>query len=100
MLLDAGNYYFGNLWYQKYKGGSDVKYVNNIGYDAMGAGQCEFFTGTTELFDFLKNQDPSVVTVITNLDFSADSISNCKKQVRVFLIEVNVKRQYTLCPYI
>ncbi|GMH85045.1 hypothetical protein TrVE_jg5134 [Triparma verrucosa] len=80
LLLDAGNYYFGNLWYQKYKGGSDVKYVNNIGYDAMGAGQCEFFTGTTELFDFLKNQDPSVVTVITNLDFSADSISNCKKQ--------------------
>lgn len=46
----------------------------------MGAGQCEFFSGTTELFNFLKVQNPSIVTTITNLDMSADAIINCKKQ--------------------
>jgi 2',3'-cyclic-nucleotide 2'-phosphodiesterase (5'-nucleotidase family) len=83
LLVDAGNYYFGSLWYAAYKGLSDIPYVTNLGYDVMGAGSNEFFSGSTEYFNFLKDQLPSVVTVVTNLDISGDPINNCVKSGQV-----------------
>jgi len=79
VLVDAGNYYFGSTRYQMHKGLGDVPFINELAYDVMGAGQCEFFSGTRELEDYLKVQDPSIVTVISNLDVLADSIATCKK---------------------
>ena len=58
VLIDAGNYYFGSTRYQMHKGLGDVPFINALGYDAMGTGQCEFFSGTQELNDYLKIQDP------------------------------------------
>ncbi|MEK4062157.1 MULTISPECIES: 5'-nucleotidase C-terminal domain-containing protein [Paenibacillus] len=42
VLLDAGDVFSGTLYFTQFKGQADIKFMNNIGYDAMTFGNHEF----------------------------------------------------------
>ncbi|WNS41792.1 S-layer homology domain-containing protein [Paenibacillus sp. MMS20-IR301] len=42
VLLDAGDVFSGTLYFNQFKGQADIKFMNNIGYDAMTFGNHEF----------------------------------------------------------
>lgn len=42
VLLDAGDVFSGTLYFTQFKGQADIKFMNNMGYDAMTFGNHEF----------------------------------------------------------
>ena len=79
LLLDAGDVFSGDLYFNAFEGEADLKFMNYIGYDAMTFGNHEFDLGSTEaghksLATFVKNAKFPMVSA--NVDFSEDALFN------------------------
>ncbi|HLG27043.1 MAG TPA: 5'-nucleotidase C-terminal domain-containing protein [Paenisporosarcina sp.] len=77
LLLDAGDVFSGDLYFNKYKGEADLAFMNYIGYDAMTFGNHEFDLGSTTdghkaLSEFVANAEFPMVS--SNVDFSKDAL--------------------------
>ena len=77
ILLDAGDVFSGDLYFNLFKGQATLEMMEYLGYDAMTFGNHEFDLGATDeghqaLADFVKNA--SFPLVSANVDFSADSL--------------------------
>lgn len=77
ILLDAGDVFSGDLYFNLFKGQASLEMMEYLGYDAMTFGNHEFdLGGSTEghqaLAEFVKNA--SFPMVSANVDFSADSL--------------------------
>lgn len=77
LLLDAGDVFSGDLYFNKYKGEADLAFMNYIGYDAMTFGNHEFDLGSTTdghkaLSEFVENAEFPMVS--SNVDFSKDAL--------------------------
>lgn len=75
LLLDAGDVFSGTLYFNKFKGQADLKFMNNLGYDAMTFGNHEFDLGSSPeghqaLVDFIEGANFPFVS--TNVNFSGD----------------------------
>jgi 5'-nucleotidase/UDP-sugar diphosphatase len=83
LLLDAGDVFSGTLYFTKFKGQSDLEFMNYVGYDAMTFGNHEFDLGKSEdghkaLAEFVENADFPFVSA--NTDFSNDSLFDSLEQ--------------------
>ncbi|MFF2909416.1 5'-nucleotidase C-terminal domain-containing protein [Paenibacillus sp. NPDC057934] len=67
ILLDAGDVFSGTLYYTKFEGLADLKFMNYIGYDAMTFGNHEFDNGLPTLKKFIDKADFPFVS--SNIDF-------------------------------
>jgi 5'-nucleotidase/UDP-sugar diphosphatase len=79
LLLDAGDVFSGDLYFNKYQGEADLAFMNYIGYDAMTFGNHEFDLGSSPaghqaLADFIDRAEFPLVS--TNVDFSKDDLFN------------------------
>jgi 5'-nucleotidase/UDP-sugar diphosphatase len=77
LLLDAGDVFSGDLYFNKYQGEADLAFMNYIGYDAMTFGNHEFDLGSSAaghqaLADFISGAEFPFVS--TNVDFSKDNL--------------------------
>ena len=77
LLLDAGDVFSGDLYFNKYQGEADLAFMNYIGYDAMTFGNHEFDLGSSTsghqaLADFIEGAEFPLVSA--NVDFSNDSL--------------------------
>jgi 5'-nucleotidase/UDP-sugar diphosphatase len=77
VLLDAGDVFSGDLYFNKFKGQASVEMMNYLGYDAMTFGNHEFDLGSTTeghkgLVDFIKGAEFPLVSA--NVDFSKDPL--------------------------
>lgn len=75
LLLDAGDVFSGTLYFNEFKGQADLKFMNNLGYDAMTFGNHEFDLGSSAeghqaLVDFIEGANFPFVS--SNVNFSAD----------------------------
>ncbi|MFC4354173.1 5'-nucleotidase C-terminal domain-containing protein [Chryseomicrobium palamuruense] len=75
LLLDAGDVFSGDLYFNLFKGQADLPLMNYMGYDAMVFGNHEFdlgddTAGHKELADFVKGTQFPMLG--GNLDFSKD----------------------------
>lgn len=71
LLLDAGDWFQGSLFFTRYKGESSAAFMNRLGYDAMVPGNHEFDEGPETLADFVRAVQFPVVG--TNLRASSGS---------------------------
>ncbi len=62
LLLDAGDWFQGSLFYSLFKGMEAQKFMNILGYDAMTLGNHEFDGGVEALGDFIEGLDFKVVS--------------------------------------
>lgn len=69
LLLDAGDYTMGTVFFTVFEGEADRDVMNMVGYDAMTLGNHEFDKGNEGMLKFLTGLDTPVVN--TNIDFSA-----------------------------
>ncbi|WP_429668304.1 bifunctional 2',3'-cyclic-nucleotide 2'-phosphodiesterase/3'-nucleotidase [Bacillus gobiensis] len=60
ILLDAGDVFSGNLYFTKWNGLADLKFMNMMGYDAMTFGNHEFDKGPKVLSQFIKGDSSAV----------------------------------------
>lgn len=77
ILLDAGDVFSGDLYFNLFEGQATLEMMEYLGYDAMTFGNHEFDLGASDeghraLADFVKNA--SFPMVAANVDFSADSL--------------------------
>lgn len=75
LLLDAGDVFSGTLYFNEFKGQADLKFMNNLGYDAMTFGNHEFDLGSSPeghqaLADFIEGANFPFVS--SNVNFSGD----------------------------
>lgn len=70
MLLDAGDWFQGSLFYSYYKGAAAAEMMNKIGYEAMAVGNHEFDDGPGVLADFARAVDFPLL--MANADISAE----------------------------
>ncbi|WP_234532610.1 chitobiase/beta-hexosaminidase C-terminal domain-containing protein, partial [Paenibacillus pseudetheri] len=73
ILLDAGDVFSGTLYFNKYLGQADLRFMNLVGYDAMTFGNHEFDKHEKEpevLSKFIGNAKFPFVS--SNVNFSAD----------------------------
>lgn len=74
ILVDAGDVFSGTLFYNKYKGLADVKFMNMIGYDAMIPGNHEFDDGPSAFAKFIKEAQFPILS--SNIDYSGNEDLN------------------------
>ena len=79
LLLDAGDVFSGDLYFNAFEGQADLAFMNYIGYDAMTFGNHEFDLGSSaeghaSLAEFVKNANFPLVSA--NVDFSQDALFN------------------------
>lgn len=60
ILLDAGDVFSGDLYFTKWNGLADLKFMNMMGYDAMTFGNHEFDKGPKVLSQFFKGDSSDV----------------------------------------
>lgn len=77
ILLDAGDTFSGDLYFQLFKGQATLEIMNHLGYDAMTFGNHEFDLGGSEeghkaLADFVKGAGFPMVAA--NVDFTEDAL--------------------------
>jgi len=70
VLLDAGDQFQGTLFYTEYKGDEAVKFMHELGYQAMAVGNHEFDDGPVNLGRFLDQVKFPIVSA--NIDASAE----------------------------
>ena len=83
LRVDAGDYFFGSLWYDQFKGQKSADYINaNDLYDAMSVGSAELFEGPSTFVTYADDVKPPFV--LSNYDFSQDSaLMTCRKAQNV-----------------
>lgn len=72
LLLDAGDVFYGTLYFTKYWGQADLWYMNYLHYDAMTLGNHEFDKNSNVLADFIKGMTFPVVS--SNVNVTNDSV--------------------------
>lgn len=74
LLLDAGDVFSGDLYFNEFKGEESVAMMNLLGYDAMTLGNHEFDLGNghKELANFVKSSKFPIVSA--NVDFSKEAL--------------------------
>lgn len=74
LLLDAGDVFSGDLYFNEFKGAESVAMMNLLGYDAMTLGNHEFDLGNghKELANFVKSAKFPIVSA--NVDFSKEPL--------------------------
>jgi 2',3'-cyclic-nucleotide 2'-phosphodiesterase (5'-nucleotidase family) len=77
ILLDAGDVFSGDLYFNAYEGQADVAMMNYLGYDAMTFGNHEFDLGGSaeghkSLTEFIKAANFPLIS--SNVDFSKDPL--------------------------
>ena len=77
ILLDAGDVFSGDLYFNAFEGAADVEMMNYLGYDAMTFGNHEFDLGSSadghkSLTEFIKAAKFPMVSA--NVDFSKDDL--------------------------
>ncbi|MFB1082181.1 5'-nucleotidase C-terminal domain-containing protein [Jeotgalibacillus sp. JSM ZJ347] len=75
LLVDAGDYLTGTLYWQQFQGSAELDFMNHMGYDAVTFGNHEFDNGSgvdghRALQNFVTNAEFPFVG--TNVDFSGD----------------------------
>lgn len=70
VLLNGGDTFQGTLFFNVYLGLADVAFMNQVGYQAMAAGNHEFDRGSKVLADFARLANFPILAA--NLDVSAD----------------------------
>ncbi len=68
LLLDAGDFVMGTIYYTIFEGMAEQEILNMMAYDAMTLGNHEFDKGPSELADYLSELDSPIVS--TNINFS------------------------------
>ncbi|RLW68343.1 MAG: hypothetical protein B6D68_03810 [spirochete symbiont of Stewartia floridana] len=68
LLLDAGDYVMGTVYYSVFEGEADRKVMNLLDYDAMTLGNHEFDYGNPGLMNFISELETPIVG--TTIDFS------------------------------
>lgn len=68
ILLDAGDVFSGTLYFTKFEGLADLKFMNYIGYDAMIFGNHEFDKGLPTLRAFVNKAEFPFIS--SNIDFT------------------------------
>ena len=68
LLLDAGDYVMGTVYYTVFEGPADRDVMNLLDYDAMTLGNHEFDKGNPGMLSFMKGLETPVVNA--NIDFS------------------------------
>ncbi|AWE09299.1 bifunctional metallophosphatase/5'-nucleotidase [Lysinibacillus sp. 2017] len=76
LLVDAGDVFSGTLYFNEFKGSTDLKFMNLMGYDIMTFGNHEFDLGSSveghqALVNFIKGAKFPFVS--SNIDFSRDA---------------------------
>ncbi|MCK0166346.1 5'-nucleotidase/apyrase family protein [Jannaschia sp. S6380] len=71
LLLDAGDWFQGSLFYTQYKGDLAAEFMTKLGYDAMAVGNHEFDDGPEGLADFVKQVEFPVLSA--NIDVSQNN---------------------------
>lgn len=71
LLLHAGDVFSGTLFFNKYEGLADLKFMNMLGYHAMTIGNHEFDNGPKALANFVKEAKFPVLSA--NIDFSKEN---------------------------
>jgi len=69
LLLDAGDYTMGTVFFTVFEGEADRDVMNIIGYDAMTLGNHEFDKGNAGMLKFFEGLETPIVNA--NIDFSA-----------------------------
>ncbi|MBU0903926.1 MAG: 5'-nucleotidase C-terminal domain-containing protein [Firmicutes bacterium] len=77
ILLDAGDVFSGDLYFNAFEGQADVAMMNYLGYDAMTFGNHEFDLGSSaeghkSLTEFIKAANFPLIS--SNVDFSKDPL--------------------------
>ena len=77
LLLDAGDVFSGDLYFNEFQGQASLELMNELGYDAMVFGNHEFDLGSSEfghqaLVDFVSNAKFPMLGA--NVDFSKDPL--------------------------
>ena len=68
LLLDAGDWFQGSLFYTRYKGDMAAEFMSKLDYDVMAVGNHEFDDGPEGLADFVAKVDFPVLSA--NIDVS------------------------------
>ncbi len=71
LLLDAGDWFQGSLYYTQYKGALAAEFMTQLNYDAMAVGNHEFDDGPDGLADFLDKVSFPVLSA--NIDVSQNN---------------------------
>ena len=71
VLLDAGDWFQGSLYYTQYGGDLAAEFMTKLGYDAMAVGNHEFDDGPDGLADFLDQVSFPVLSA--NIDVSQNN---------------------------
>ena len=69
LLLDAGDYVMGTVYYTVFEGAADRDVMNMMDYDAMTLGNHEFDKGNAGMLKFIEGLDTPIVN--SNIDFSS-----------------------------
>ncbi|WP_185984076.1 bifunctional metallophosphatase/5'-nucleotidase [Aureimonas mangrovi] len=70
LVLDAGDWFQGTLFFVQYGGEVAAEMINTIGYDAVAVGNHEFDKGPAELDAFVNGLDVPLLS--SNIDVSAE----------------------------
>lgn len=73
LLVDAGDFVQGTLYFNLYKGEVEQKLMNELGYDIRILGNHEFDNGIEELADLLADTEAELLT--TNYDLSESPLA-------------------------
>ncbi len=66
LVLNAGDFFQGSLFYTHYKGAAELEFANMLGLDAMAIGNHEFDDGPANFSRFLRGAKFPVVSANTN----------------------------------
>jgi 5'-nucleotidase / UDP-sugar diphosphatase len=67
ILLDAGDFLEGNLYYMANYGRRSVQMMNTIGYDAVAMGNHDYLMGTKDLEDLVTDEPPKFHFLAANV---------------------------------
>ncbi|MCJ8140426.1 bifunctional metallophosphatase/5'-nucleotidase [Falsirhodobacter halotolerans] len=71
VLLDAGDWFQGTLFYTRYKHAAAAEFMNTLGYDAVAVGNHEFDDGPQELAALVEAVDMPLLAA--NMDATGDA---------------------------
>eukprot|EP00753_Platysulcus_tardus_P014749 PLAT4443.5.p1 GENE.PLAT4443.5~~PLAT4443.5.p1 ORF type:complete len:1083 (-),score=544.47 PLAT4443.5:164-3412(-) len=82
VLVDAGDVYFGSLFFQVFHGEATAEVLNAQRYDALCLGQSEFYQDVLTLRTFLSHIDARIPVLAANVDFSEEPALNSTRRTK------------------
>lgn len=88
LVLDAGDFTEGNLFFTYNTGESTHRIMESLGYDAIVLGNHDWLIGPQELYKSLENTQFKIPILSSNLDFSQlPSAVNLQKYIKPYIIK-------------